>query len=148
MTYDVVRETNIPKFSVVGEYDHEEAEMLLILLCHDVARRDLFSECVVFSPDADVFLLLIHHFLELTPCTLIRTGRGDQLHNINISKCYKTIGPVRATALLVFHALTGRYQTGRFNGKTKSIWWKQFYSAREDVLAVMADLGEGSCLLS
>ena len=77
------------------------------LHCHDIAQRDPFLECVVFSPDTDVLLLLVHNFPELTPCTLFWTGRGDQLRNINISKCYKTIGPVQATALLGFHALTG-----------------------------------------
>ena len=113
-------ETNIPNFSTVRE--HEEADTLLILHCPDVAKSDPFSECVAFSPDTDVFFLLIHHFPELTPCTLFLTGRGDHLRNINISKYYKTIGLVRATALFGFHALTGCDQTGRFSGKTKSFW--------------------------
>ena len=67
--------------------------------------------------------LLIHHFPELTPCALFRTGRGDQLCNTNISKCCKTIWPVQVTTLLDFHALTGCEQTGQFNGKSKSFWW-------------------------
>ena len=113
-------ETNIPNFSTVRE--HEEADTLLILHCPDVAKSDPFSECVAFSPDTDVFFLLIHHFPELTPCTLFLTGQEDHLRNINISKYYKTIGLVRATALLGFHALTGCDQTGRFSGKTKSFW--------------------------
>ena len=103
-------ETNIPNFSMVREHDHEEAGTLLILHCLDVAKRDPFSECVVFSPDTDVFLLLIHHFLELTPCTLFRTGRGNQQRNISISKFYETIGPVFTLLLDVT------------NGKTKSFW--------------------------
>ena len=113
-------ETNIPNFSKVRE--HKEADTLLILHCPDNAKSDPFSECVAFSPDTDVFFFLIHHFPELTPCTLFLTGRGDHLHYINISKCYKTIGLVRATALLGFHALAGCDQTGRFSGKTKSFW--------------------------
>ena len=78
MKYDMTSETNIPNFSMVREHDHEEAGTLLILHCLDVAKRDPFSECVVFSPDTDVFLLLIHHFLELRSCTLFRIGRGNQ----------------------------------------------------------------------
>ena len=35
--------------------------------------RESFLESVVFVPDTDVFLLLIHDFPELTPCTLFRT---------------------------------------------------------------------------
>ena len=78
------------------------------------------SECIVFSPDTDVFLLLIHLFPELSQQgTIFRTGRGDQLRDISISQCYETIGPERAKALFRFHALTGCDQTGRFNRKTK-----------------------------
>ena len=65
--------TNIPNFLMVKE--HEEADTLLILHCPDVAKSDPFSECVAFSPDTDVFFLLIHHFPELTPCTLFLTGQ-------------------------------------------------------------------------
>ena len=140
-------ETNIPNSSMVREHDHEEAGMLLTLHCLDVAKRDPFSECVVFSLDTDVFLLLIHHFPELTPCTLFQTGRGNQQRNINISKCYETIGPVRATELFGFHTLTGCDQTGRFSGKTKSFWWKQFYCAGEDVLAAMVEFDEDRYIL-
>ena len=64
---------------MVREHDHEEADTLLILHCHDVAKKHPFSEC---APETEVFLLLIHHF-----------------RNINISKCYETIMPVEATAL-------------------------------------------------
>ena len=97
---------------MVREHDHEESDTLHILHCHDVAKKHPFSEC---APETEVFLLLIHHF-----------------RNINISKCYETIGPVQATALFGFHTLTGCGQTGRFNGKTKSLWWKQFYCAGEN----------------
>ena len=53
VTHDMV-------FSMGREYDHEEAETLLILHCHDIAKRDPFLEFVLFSP-------VIHHFAELTP---------------------------------------------------------------------------------
>ena len=85
----MLSETNIPNFSTVRE--HKEVDTVLTLHCPDVAKSDPFLECVAFSPDKDVFFLLIYHFRELTPCTLFLTGRGDHLRNINISKCYKTI---------------------------------------------------------
>ena len=122
-------------------HDHEEADTLLILHCCDVAQRDPFTECIVFSPDTDVFLLLIHHFPELSQSTIFRTGRGDQLRDISISQCYEKIGPERAKALLGFHAMTGCDQTGRFNGKTKAFWWKQFCAAGLDVVETIAELG-------
>ena len=148
MTYDVVSETNSPNFSMVKEYDYGEADTLLILNCHDVGKRDPFSGYVVFYPDTDIFLLLIHHFLELTLYTLFRTGRGNQFRDTNISKCYETIGLVRATALLGFCTLTECDQTRRFNGKTKLFWWKQFYCAGEDDLAAMVELDEDIIILS
>ena len=75
VTYDVVSESNIPNFLMVGEHDHEDTDTLLILHCHDVAKGDPFLKCVVCSPDTDVFLLLFQHFPELTPCTLFLTAR-------------------------------------------------------------------------
>ena len=73
---------------------------------------------------------------------IIPNCRGDQLRNITISKCCETTGPVQATALLGFRPLTGCDQTGRFNRKTTSFWWKQFDCAGEDILAATAELSE------
>lgn len=41
--------------------------------------KEIPFQCVLFSPDTDVILLLIHHFPELQPCTLFWTGWRDQL---------------------------------------------------------------------
>ena len=139
MIYDVVSKTNIPIFSMLTENEHKDADTLFIPHCHDVAKRDLFWECVEFSSDTDVFLLVIND-LQLSPWTCFRTGQEDQLRNITISQCYEAIGPVQATALLGFHTLIGSDQTGRFNRKIKLFWWKQFYCAGENVLAAMAEL--------
>ena len=110
---------------MLTENEHKDADTLFIPHCHDVAKRDLFWECVEFSSDTDVFLLVIND-LQLSPWTCFRTGREDQLRNITISQCYEAIGPVQATA--------------RFNRKIKLFWWKQFYCAGENVLAAMAEL--------
>ena len=76
---------------MVREHDHEKTNTLLIVHCHDVAKRDLFSECAVFSPDTNVFLLLIHHFPELAPCTLIQTGRENQLRKLTSTNAAKQL---------------------------------------------------------
>ena len=47
------------------EHDHEEADTLLILHVVDNAKLNLFSECVIYYPDTDAFLLLIHHYSKL-----------------------------------------------------------------------------------
>ena len=36
-------------------YDHEEAETLLILHALDVTKYNAFKECIVLSPDTDLF---------------------------------------------------------------------------------------------
>ena len=50
-------------------HDHKEAEILMILHHWYVAKRDPFTTCNIYSPDADVFLLLLHFYLSL-PQTL------------------------------------------------------------------------------
>ena len=52
------------------------------------------------------------------------------------------IGPNRAEALLGFHTLTGCDQTGKFNGKSKSFWWKNFMEADTQFLDALSMLGE------
>ena len=126
----------------LATHDHEEADTLMILHCHFVAQQDPFTECVIFSPDTDVFLLLIYHFPTLCHNTIFRTGRGDQQRDISISQCYEAVGPRRANALLGFHAITGCDQTGRFNGKTKGFWWKHFINTEPDVIEALAELGK------
>ena len=63
VTYDQCSESNIiDSTSTAGVHDHEEGDTLMILHCHEIAKEDPFTECVVLSPDTDVFLLLIHHY--------------------------------------------------------------------------------------
>ena len=47
------------------EHDHEEADTLIILRAVDTVKLNPFSECIVYSSDTDVFLLLIHHYSKL-----------------------------------------------------------------------------------
>ena len=42
----------------------------------------------------------------------MRTGKGENRRDINISKCCETLGPERCKALLAFHVFTGCDQTG------------------------------------
>ena len=63
MTYAKITEINIPKLSLeLTNYDQEEAETLLILHALDVTKYNAFKECIVLSPDTDVFLLLIYSY--------------------------------------------------------------------------------------
>lgn len=71
ITYDTLSESNIQDCELTN-HDHEEADTLLILQANDVAKTDPFKECVVYSPDTDVFLLLIHFYQSLPQVTEIQ----------------------------------------------------------------------------
>ena len=147
VTYNLQSETNI--FDLEEDlkiHDHEEADTLLILHAINVARRDPFNECIVFSPDTDVFLLLIHYAESLPQVTNFRTGREQDFRDININKCYEAIGTKLANSILGFHTFTGCDQTGRFNGKSKSSWWKIFMKADDRILDALSQLGLGETL--
>ena len=150
ITYDTVTVTNIGDFAEdICTHDHEEADTLLILHAIDVAKRNPFSECFVYSPDTDVFLLLLYYAESLTQVTFFRTGRGIDLRDINIHSCYEALGATKSKALLGFHTFTGCDQTGRlFNGISKTSWWKQFSVAENSVLDAFAQLGSSECLPS
>ena len=104
VTYDTISKTNIDDLPVdIMRHDHEEADTLLILHCWDIATSDPFTECVVHSPDTDVFLLLVHHFQSLPQCLIFRTGKGGTMRDLSIRNCYEALGSNQANALLGFH---------------------------------------------
>ena len=62
VTHDLISESNIDNDADdMKSHDHEEADTPLILQAIDVTKIDPFMECVVYSPDTDVFLLLVHY---------------------------------------------------------------------------------------
>ena len=145
VTYDTLSKTNIDEFADLLKHDHEEADTLLVLQCWEIARQNPFTECIVYSPDTDVFLLLVHHFESLPQSLIFRTGKGKDMRDICIRSCFEAIGPSHAKALLEFHTITGCDQTGRFSGKSKSFcWWKQFIDADTDSLNALAELGKNN----
>ena len=67
VTHDLTSESNIANYADdMKSHDHEEADTLLILQAINVAKTDPFAESVVYSPNTDVFLLLVH-YLPLLP---------------------------------------------------------------------------------
>ena len=85
ITHNLVTVTNIQDFHIgLKNHDHEEADTLLVLHAIDVAKQDLFTECYVFSPGTDVFLLLIYYCESLPLVTYFRTRRGSDERDINI----------------------------------------------------------------
>ena len=143
ITFDTKSITNLDQFpEELRRHDHEEADTLLLLHCWDIGRQNTFNECIVYSPDTDVFLLLVHFYESLPQSLLFRTGRGKDLRSICIKSCYEAIGPNRAKALLGLHTLTGCDQTEKFSGKSKSFWWKNFLDADSEILDALGELGK------
>ena len=58
---------------------------LLILYALDVAKDNLFKECIVLSPDANVFLLLIYYYQLLPHLTIFKLVK-EKLSTILTSK--------------------------------------------------------------
>ena len=86
---------------------------------------------------------LVGTFLPISDAALVfRTGRGIELRDIDVRSCYEAIGTDHAKALLVFHTFTDCDKTGRFCGKSKTVWWKEFRKADESTLDALAKLGK------
>ena len=115
VTYDTMSVTNIDDVAFgIDVHDHEEANTLLILHGIEVSHSLPFCECIIYSPDTGVFLLLVHYYPSLPSATKFKTGKGADIRMIDIGNCYEAIGPLRASSVLGFHTFPGCDQTGKF----------------------------------
>ena len=131
ITYAKITETNIPTMLLeLMNHDHEEVDMLLILHALDIAKGNPFKECIVLSPDTDVFLILIYYYQSLPHLKYFRTGAGESQPNIDIQICYEAIDVRHAQAILGFHVLT------------ELSWWKVFLKA-DNILNTLSRSGTG-----
>ena len=76
----------------------------------------------------------------LLQATILRTEKGENRRGINVSKCFKALGPERCKALVVFHVFTDCDQTGRFNNKSKTACWKAFLGSSDTILQTFGAL--------
>ena len=104
-------------------YIQEEADTIMILHAASVNKD---SHLVVFSPDTDVLLLLVHFFPKLPESTTFLTGKGRLRRCISVHSIFSKLGQKRSAALLGLHAFTGCDITGRFGGRTKDFCFKTF----------------------
>ena len=81
--------------------------ILLILYGIDVAENDPFQELIVCSPDTDVFLPLVSFYKSLCARTIFRTGKGCNIHDMDVGAAFVTRGKERAAELIGFHSFTG-----------------------------------------
>ena len=147
VTYDTMSVTNIEYVAFgIDVHDHEEADTLLISHVIEVSHRLPFCQCIIYSPDTDVFLLLVHYYPSIPSATKFKTGKGADIRTIDIGNCYEAIGPLRASSGLGFHTFTGCDQTGKFRGKSKSTWCKSFMETSSKTLNALSLLDSSESL--
>ena len=123
------------------EHNHEESDILIIFHCVDISQKFPESHLDVFSPDTDVFLLLVHWYPSFCKITRCLTGKGTSERIIDIKVMFNAIGVDKPKAFMGFHVFTGSDTTGRFAGKSKDNCYKTFNSANANVLHAVANLG-------
>ena len=85
------------------------------------------NQCIVYSGNTDVFLLLIFHYTSLPNASIFRNGKKSVLQDIYIGSCYEALGSYRANDLLGFNTFAGCDKIGHFLGKTKRSGGKTLY---------------------
>ena len=125
---------------IYADSSHEEADTKLIF--HSVAASENGAKTLhVYSPDTDVFVLLLRRYPLLCNSTSFITGVGKKQRQIDLKPIYEAVGPDKISALPGFHAFTGADVTGSFSGKGKRKWWTAFMDAEEDVISALTELG-------
>ena len=119
-------------------HSQEEADTLIILHALNVVQD---AKLIVSSPDTDIFLLLLNMYPRLPVSTSFLTGRGSAKRLINLQPIFHSLGPLRSTALLGFHAFTGSDVSGKFAGRTKDSAFKIFMTCDDNILRALAMLG-------
>lgn len=142
VSFDTITVSNISNIgSHLNNNEHEEADTLMILHAIDVACINPFRVLHVFSPDTDVFILLIHYYTQLPTVTIFETGRGSMKRKISIGAAFEVMGPNKSEALLGFHAFSVCDQTIKFNGKSKLAYWKEFVDVGNTTIDAFKELG-------
>ena len=73
--YDSISRTNQECLSTENlHHSHEEVDTLLIMHCWEIVITNPVNQCIVYSPDTDVFLLLIFHYPSLPKASIFCTG--------------------------------------------------------------------------
>ena len=125
-------------------HNNEETNMLFILHCFKIARRDPFTTCSVYFPDTDVFLILIHFYPSLPQSLLFCTGMGKYARNNDIRLSYESIAPSMPKPCWSFMFLLAASRHAASQGNQKHFGEKKKNQrADEDILNPLGKLGKG-----
>ena len=122
------------------ENTQKEADTKMMLHAVNIAARG-FKKLDIYSSDADVLVLVLRRYPLLPTESRLVVGLGSNIRYLNLQKIYQELGPLKASALPGFHALSGADVTGAFFGKGKISWWKAFNKTTDDILQALASLG-------
>ena len=108
-------------------HSHEEADTLIPLHVLDAVKQtpeDQAPAIHVYSPDTDVFILLIDLYARHHISAKINfvTGKGAKERRINIEERYFAIGPQKSLGLLALHHFSGADWSGKLFGVSKKKW--------------------------
>ena len=113
----------------LSTHDHEEADTQIPMHVLDAtAMSTSVRDIYVWSPDTDVFLLL----LDLVATYPVRgnlvllTGTGKLYRTIDIKERCDVIGPEKSKALIGVHNFTGADWDGKFFNISKRTWITKF----------------------
>ena len=107
--------------------NHSEGETAIILGLSTMVLTG--KRVLVYGSDVDLFTLLLAHYENIECTELFMKNISGY---ICISAIRNFLGTSASSALLVLHAITGCDITGKFNGKSKEMWTKQFLQEKNN----------------
>ena len=131
----------------IADHTHEEADTLIPLHVLDAVRQEQnVRDIDVFSPDTDVFILLMDLYannnFENELCFI--TGKGTNNRKIDIHGRCSAIGVEKSRGPLGLHNLSGADWGGKFVGISKKRWLTSYLSLDSDneIIGAFKNLGE------
>lgn len=125
VVYNNIAKVNIPHTipNEVREHNHEEADTLIPLHVIDAFKDYTWCEVCVWSPDTDVFVLLIdvaaNGHLGVGAQLKFITGKGTNHRTIDIMERVCLLGTCKSQGLLGLHNFSGADWGGKFVGISK-----------------------------
>jgi len=126
-------------------HGHEEADTLIV---HQVMTVGPNSAIDVWSPDTDVFILLLdlvaHGRLSSGSRLQFVTGRGIKHRKIDVVEKAHAYGLQKCKGLIGLHNFSGADWGGKFVGISKKSWIKAYYKLQDHdpALTFFLNLGE------
>ena len=129
-------------------HSHEEADTIIPNQVLAASSGTTLPEIHVWSPDTDVFLLLLdllsNELIDEKISLIFRTGTGRHRRLVDINRCMLAVGKKKSRGLVALHNFYGADWGGKFCGKSKKTWIKAFIDLEEadPILDAFAGLGE------